>query len=166
MHTKQNTSVNTQIQNKLKRDNSGSNKRIISLLYLKSRCFDICVTFEKSIQNKENPWCIKGYKNENTYKRNTNGSNCRYNSDGSPSWTRTNDPAVNSRMLYRLSYWGMFIPDLLKSGVCDSIALSSRAASSQVFSALQSLTTVFGMGTGGTSAPKTLSICHTRTKLA
>ena len=22
----------------------------------------------------------------------------------SPSWTRTNDPAVNSRMLYRLSY--------------------------------------------------------------
>ena len=27
---------------------------------------------------------------------------------GSPSWTRTNDPAVNSRMLYRLSYWGMW----------------------------------------------------------
>ena len=27
--------------------------------------------------------------------------------DGSPSWTRTNDPAVNSRMLYRLSYWGI-----------------------------------------------------------
>ena len=26
---------------------------------------------------------------------------------GSPSWTRTNDPAVNSRMLYRLSYWGI-----------------------------------------------------------
>ena len=23
---------------------------------------------------------------------------------GSPSWTRTNDPAVNSRMLYQLSY--------------------------------------------------------------
>ena len=81
MHTKQNTSVNTQIQNKLKQDNSGSNKRIISLLYLKSRCFDICVTFEKSIQNKENPWYIKGYKNKNTCKRNTDGSNCRYNSD-------------------------------------------------------------------------------------
>ena len=46
MHTKLNTSVNTQIQNKLKRDNSSSNKRIISLLYLKSSCFDICVTFE------------------------------------------------------------------------------------------------------------------------
>ena len=28
---------------------------------------------------------------------------------GSPSWTRTNDPAVNSRMLYRLSYWGTFV---------------------------------------------------------
>ena len=27
---------------------------------------------------------------------------------GSPSWTRTNDPAVNSRMLYQLSYWGIF----------------------------------------------------------
>ncbi len=26
------------------------------------------------------------------------------NINGSPSWTRTNDPAVNSRMLYRLSY--------------------------------------------------------------
>lgn len=26
---------------------------------------------------------------------------------GSPSWTRTNDPAVNSRMLYQLSYWGI-----------------------------------------------------------
>ena len=26
---------------------------------------------------------------------------------GSPSWTRTNDPAVNSRMLYRLSYRGI-----------------------------------------------------------
>ena len=25
-------------------------------------------------------------------------------SSGSPSWTRTNDPAVNSRMLYQLSY--------------------------------------------------------------
>ena len=28
---------------------------------------------------------------------------------GSPSWTRTNDPAVNSRMLYRLSYRGIFV---------------------------------------------------------
>ena len=28
-------------------------------------------------------------------------------STGSSSWTRTNDPAVNSRMLYRLSYRGI-----------------------------------------------------------
>ena len=31
---------------------------------------------------------------------------------GSPSWTRTNDPAVNSRMLYRLSYRGIFMSAL------------------------------------------------------
>ena len=29
------------------------------------------------------------------------------NSHGSPSWTRTNDTAVNSRVLYRLSYGGI-----------------------------------------------------------
>ena len=37
--------------------------------------------------------------------------------------------------------------------VCVGIALFSRAASSQVFSALMSLTSVFGMGTGGPSPP-------------
>ena len=36
---------------------------------------------------------------------------------------------------------------------CVGIALFSRAASSQVFSALMSLTSVFGMGTGGPSPP-------------
>ena len=35
---------------------------------------------------------------------------------------------------------------------CVGIELFSRAASSQVFSPLQSLTSVFGMGTGGPSA--------------
>ena len=29
---------------------------------------------------------------------------------GSPSWTRTNDTAVNSRVLYRLSYGGILKP--------------------------------------------------------
>ena len=29
---------------------------------------------------------------------------------GSPSWTRTNDTAVNSRVLYRLSYQGSSLP--------------------------------------------------------
>ena len=41
---------------------------------------------------------------------------------------------------------------------CVGIALSSRAASSQVLSALMSLTTVFGMGTGGPSSLKTPTI--------
>ena len=36
---------------------------------------------------------------------------------------------------------------------CVGTALFSRAASSQVFSALMSLTSVFGMGTGGPSPP-------------
>ena len=36
---------------------------------------------------------------------------------GSPSWTRTNDPAVNSRMLYRLSYRGIKFGDVLPSQV-------------------------------------------------
>ena len=40
---------------------------------------------------------------------------------------------------------------------CVSVDLSSRAVSSQVFSALQSLTSVFGMGTGGPFALKTLT---------
>ena len=61
---------------------------------------------------------------------------------GSPSWTRTNDNSVNSRVLYRLSYGGIYI----------GIVLISRAVTSQVFSTQKSLTTVFGMETGGTSS--------------
>ena len=41
--------------------------------------------------------------------------------------------------------------------LCVSIDLFFRAVSSQVFSALQSLTSVFGMGTGGPFALKTLT---------
>ena len=40
----------------------------------------------------------------------------------------------------------------IRSLSCVGIELFSRAASSQVFSPLQSLTSVFGMGTGGPSA--------------
>ena len=47
------------------------------------------------------------------------------------------------------------LQSLLQFFYCVGIALSSRAASSQVLSALMSLTTVFGMGTGGPSSPKT-----------
>ena len=40
----------------------------------------------------------------------------------------------------------------IRSLLCVGVELSSRAASSKVFSPLQSLTSVFGMGTGGPSA--------------
>ena len=40
---------------------------------------------------------------------------------------------------------------------CVSIDLFSRPVARQVFSALQSLTSVFGMGTGGPSALETLT---------
>ena len=70
---------------------------------------------------------------------------------GSPSWTRTNDTAVNSRVLYRLSYGGILqAPALLNQDLCWRY-LFSRAVASQVLSAEVSLTTVFGMGTGGPS---------------
>ena len=41
--------------------------------------------------------------------------------------------------------------------LCVSIELSSRTVSRKVFSPLQSLTSVFGMGTGGPSAFVTLT---------
>lgn len=27
--------------------------------------------------------------------------------NGSPGWTRTSDPLINSQLLYQLSYWGV-----------------------------------------------------------
>ena len=45
------------------------------------------------------------------------------------------------------------------SGFCVGIDLSSRSVSRQVLSALVSLTSVFGMGTGGPSPLKTPTIC-------
>ena len=41
--------------------------------------------------------------------------------------------------------------------ICVSVELFSRAVASQVFSPLQRLTSVFGMGTGGPTALKTLT---------
>ena len=55
---------------------------------------------------------------------------------GSPSWTRTNDPALPAELL---------------RNICVGVSLLSQAASSQVSSAPVSLTSVFGMGTGGPS---------------
>ena len=70
---------------------------------------------------------------------------------GSPSWTRTNDTAVNSRVLYRLSYGGILqAPALLNRDLCWHY-LFFQAVASQVLSAETSLTTVFEMGTGGPS---------------
>ena len=41
---------------------------------------------------------------------------------------------------------------------CVGIALSSRGVTTKVFSALMSLTAVFGMGTGVPSSPKTPTV--------
>ena len=76
---------------------------------------------------------------------------------------RTHDPLLAGQVLSQLSYTPIIngCSFLLFSGSgngfirslsCVGIELSSRAASSQVFSPLQSLTSVFGMGTGGPSA--------------
>ena len=114
----------------------------------------------------------------------------------SPSWARTNDTAVNSRVLCQLSYGGMsqilfsirykttvcslliLIADQIPFSLCLKLVfgnderldlnltsrvgvyLSSRTVSSQVFSARQSLTSVFGMGTGGPSAYFTPTSSH------
>ena len=45
--------------------------------------------------------------------------------------------------------------EIILQPFCVGIALSSQAVASQVFSALMSLTSVFGMGTGGPSSPLT-----------
>ena len=58
------------------------------------------------------------------------------------------------------------LPDVLPSGnLCVGDFLSSRAASSQVFSAQVSLTSVFGMGTGGPSPLSTPTILYCYTLL-
>ena len=63
--------------------------------------------------------------------------------NGSPDWTRTSDSLINSQVLYRLSYRGTFTGEYL----------SSRGVATQVLSAYECLTAVFGMGTGGTTQP-------------
>ena len=68
--------------------------------------------------------------------------------NGSSNWTRTSDILINSQTLYRLSYRGV---------LCGNYLLS-HVVSNEVPSAYERLTTVFGMGTGGTvqaSSPHT-----------
>ena len=56
--------------------------------------------------------------------------------------------------------WNLIV---ISTNYCVGIYLSSRAASSQVSSAPMSLTSVFGMGTGGTSSQSTPTIECTNT---
>ena len=83
---------------------------------------------------------------------------------------RTHDPLLAGQVLSQLSYTPILLgfrfslPFFQDRGTvlsvplsCVSIELSSRAASRKVFSPLQSLTSVFGMGTGGPSAFVTLT---------
>ena len=62
---------------------------------------------------------------------------------GSPGRIWTYDPSVNSRMLLPLSYWGI--------EKCGDV-LPSHDVSVTLLSALQGLTSVFGMRTGGSPA--------------
>ena len=80
--------------------------------------------------------------------------------DGGDDGIRTHDPLLAGQVLSQLSYTpillGFFFSGsgngFIRSLSCVGIELFSRAASSKVFSPLQSLTSVFGMGTGGPSA--------------
>ena len=80
---------------------------------------------------------------------------------------RTHDPLLAGQVLSQLSYTPKFLLGIVSSpffiSVTEnrdfsllsyrvSIELSSRTVSRKVFSPLQSLTSVFGMGTGGPSA--------------
>ena len=69
----------------------------------------------------------------------------------------------NSKYLFTITFFSCGKLSLPTTDV--GIELSSRAASRKVFSPLQSLTSVFGMGTGGPSALKTLTITATQRPL-
>ncbi len=70
-----------------------------------------------------------------------------------PVGLETNDTAVNSRVLYRLSYGGILKPtkQSLIGYLCRHRPIFPGRFQ-EVFSARMSLTTVFGMGTGGPSS--------------
>ena len=82
---------------------------------------------------------------------------------------RTHDPLLAGQVLSQLSYTPVitvlcffstfwFIERTVSCSLNNvSIELSSRTVSRKVFSPLQSLTSVFGMGTGGPSAFITLT---------
>ena len=76
---------------------------------------------------------------------------------------RTHDPLLAGQVLSQLSYTPIILwfvvfsffqsrGTVFRSLLCVGIELSSHTVSRKVFSPLQSLTSVFGMGTGGPSA--------------
>ena len=72
---------------------------------------------------------------------------------------RTHDPLLAGQVLSQLSYTPIkssrpqrFRSPRLRKGNDVGLDLSSRIVSNEVLSALQSLTSVFGMGTGGPPA--------------
>ena len=79
---------------------------------------------------------------------------------GGDDGTRTHDPLLAKQVLSQLSYTPMKGRDPFSEGrpsfrsasLGVGFDLSSRTVASEVLSALQSLTSVFGMGTGGPSA--------------
>ena len=77
---------------------------------------------------------------------------------GGDDGTRTHDPLLAGQVLSQLSYtpiWGFSfkkLPYSRRAVPCVGLDLSSRTVSREVFSTLLSLTSVFGMGTGGPSA--------------
>ena len=81
---------------------------------------------------------------------------------GGDDGTRTHDPLLAKQVLSQLSYTPIQLgnhhlpkwAELLFGHLGVGFDLSSRTVSSEVLSALQSLTSVFGMGTGGPSALK------------
>ena len=78
-------------------------------------------------------------------------------SAGGDDGIRTHDPLLAGQVLSQLSYTPRELgiaetAPLSRSGFCVGLDLSSRTVSGEVLSALQSLTSVFGMGTGGPSA--------------
>ena len=82
---------------------------------------------------------------------------CAVLSAGGDDGIRTHDPLLAGQVLSQLSYTpkGLGTKMPLRSreaALRVGLDLSSRTVSSEVLSALQSLTSVFGMGTGGPSA--------------
>ena len=75
---------------------------------------------------------------------------------------RTHDPLLAGQVLSQLSYTPIGLlchrSPLCRGLRCVGIDLSSRTVAREVLSAQQSLTSVFGMGTGGPFALKTPTI--------